>query len=171
MLLASVELSPTVDDVKSVPLVGVLNGPLVDRDDPVLSWLLKLEASAVLVENPDPVGVELVSSLLLVPEMLAEDSVTLSRLLVWDPVKDDASEPLVEVESGLSDPVEVTADVSELSKDVGPPLVAVTLPDSVDNVLLSGNILLGAVENSDVSLLGSVLSGPPDDKEVEMSVG
>lgn len=171
VLLASVELSPTVEDVTSVPLVGELNGPLVDRDDPVLSWPLRLEASAVLVENPNPLGVELASSLLLVPEMLAEDSVTLSRLLVWDPVKDDASEPLVEVEGGLSDPVEVPADVSELPKDVGPPLVAVTLPDSVDNVLLSGSVLLGAVENSDVSLLGSVLSGPLGDKEFEMSVG
>lgn len=54
---------------------------------------------------------------------------------------------------------------------MGPPLVAVTLPDSVDNVLLSGSVLLAAVENSDVSLLRSVLSGPPDDREVETSVG
>lgn len=100
VLLASVELSPTVEDVTSVPLVAELNGPLVDRDDSVLSWLLKLEASTVLVENPDPVGAELVSSLLLVAKVLAE--VTLSRLLVWDPVKDgEASEPLVEVGSGL----------------------------------------------------------------------
>lgn len=73
VLLTSVELSPTVEDVTSMLLV--------DRGDPVLSWLLILEVSNVLVENPDSVGAEVVSSLLLVPEMLAEDSVELSRLL------------------------------------------------------------------------------------------
>lgn len=60
---------------------------------------------------------------------------------------------------------------SELSKEVGPPLVAVILPDSVDAVLLSASVLVGSVENSDVSLLRSVLSGPVDDREVETPVG
>lgn len=84
--------------------------------------------------------------------------------------------PLVSVE--LSPAVEdvtsmllVDKSDSELSKAVGPPLVADTLPDSVDNVLLSAGVLVGSVENSDVSLLTSVLSGPADDKDVEAPVG
>lgn len=102
MLLASVELSPAVEDVTAKPLVGVLNGSLVDRGDSVLSWLLRLEVSRALVENPDSVGAEVVSSLLLVPEILPEVSVALSKLLGWDPVKDEeASDPLVEVSIGL----------------------------------------------------------------------
>lgn len=102
VLLASVELSSTVEDVTSMPLVGVLNGSLVERGDSVISWLLKLEVSKALVENPDSVGVEDVSSLLLVPEMLAEVSVALSKLVDSDPVKDEeASDSLVEVSTGL----------------------------------------------------------------------
>lgn len=172
MLLASVELSSTVEDVTSMPLVGVLNGSLVERGDSVLSWLLKLEVSKALVENPDSLGVEDVSSLLLVPEMLAEVSVALSKLVDWDPVKDEeASGSLVEVSTGLWDPVDVPAEVSELSKEVDSPLVAVILPDSVDNVLLSGGALVGSVETNDVPVLGSVLSASLDDKEVEKPVG
>lgn len=102
MLLASVELSPAVEDVTSMPLVGVLNGSLVDRGDTVLSWLLKLEVSRLLVENPVPEAADVVSSLLLVPETLTEVPVALSTLLGWDPVKDEeASDPLVEVSIGL----------------------------------------------------------------------
>lgn len=54
---------------------------------------------------------------------------------------------------------------------MGTPLVAVILPDSVDNVLLSGSVLGASVENSDVPLLKSVLPGSPVEKEVEVSVG
>lgn len=54
---------------------------------------------------------------------------------------------------------------------MGSPLVAVILPDSVDNVLLCGSSLVGSVENNDVPVLGSVLSAPLDGKEVEIPVG
>lgn len=81
VLLASVELSSTVEDVKSTPLVEELSSSLVGREDPVISWLLRLDASTVLVENPDSVAVDVVSSLLLIPETLDGDSVELSRLL------------------------------------------------------------------------------------------
>lgn len=54
---------------------------------------------------------------------------------------------------------------------MGSPLVAVILPDSVDNVLLSGSVLGASVENSEEPLLKSVLPGSPDEKEVEVSVG
>lgn len=92
----------------------------------------------MLVENPDSVAVDVVSSLLLMPEALDGVSVKLSRLLGWEPVKDEeTSNPLVEVSIGLWDSVDVPALVSELSKDVGWPLVSVILPDSVDSVLLS----------------------------------
>lgn len=83
--------------------------------------------------------------------------------------------PLVSVE--LSPAVEdvrsmllVDKSDSELSKEVDPPLVAVTLPDSVDSVLLPDSVLAGSVENSDVPLLRSVLSGPTEDREVEAPV-
>lgn len=102
MLLASVELPPAVEDVASMPLVGVLNGSLVSKDDSVLCWLLKLEVSRVLVENPVSEAADVVSWLLLVPETLAEVPVALSTLLGWDPVKvEEAADSLVEVSIGL----------------------------------------------------------------------
>lgn len=64
-----------------------LNDPLMDVGHSVLSWLVGAEDSAVLVEKSDPVGVDVASWLLLMPEILAELSLTLSRLL--KPVKDD----------------------------------------------------------------------------------
>lgn len=84
---------------------------------------------------------------------------------------EDASNPLVEVSPGLWDSVDVPALVSELSKDVGCPLVSVILPDSVDSVLLSCSVLVGPVENNGVPLLGSVLSASLDGKEVDISEG
>lgn len=164
VLIASVELSSTVEELTSTLLV--------DRGDSVLSWAVELGDSSVLVENPDSVGAEVVSSPLLVPVMLAEASVELSRLLGSEPVKDDdSSKPLVEVGSGLADSVDAPAEVSELSKDVGCPLVSMALADSVDSVLLSNAVLAASVETNDVPLLRRVLSVSVGDREVEMSVG
>lgn len=84
---------------------------------------------------------------------------------------EETSNPLVEVSIGLWDSVDVPALVSELSKDVGWPLVSVILPASVESVLLSCSVLVGSVENNGVPLLGSVLSASLDAKEVDMSVG
>lgn len=81
VLLAPLELSSAVEDVTSAPLVGELSNSLVDSGDSVLSWLLRLDTSIVLVENPDSVAVDVASSLLLKPETLDGNSVELSRLL------------------------------------------------------------------------------------------
>lgn len=115
MLLASVELSSTVEDVTSLILDRELIGSLVDIGDSVLSWLV--ENSAELVENTDSVGVDVASSLLLVSGILAELSLTLSRVLDSEPVKEEEASKLL-VEVSIGDSVDVTAEVSELSNEL-----------------------------------------------------
>ena len=138
----------------SVEAAEELDDSLVDKGPSVLSWLVGVEISTVLVENSDPVGVDVASSPLLVPETLAELSLALSKLLDSEPVKDDeASGVLVWVCIELCGSVEVPAEVSELSKELGWLLVSMVLPDSVDSA-----VLVNSVESSDVPLLESVLS-------------
>lgn len=86
------------------------NDSLADVGLSVLPWLLRVEISAVLVDNSETAGVDVDSLLLLVPEKLAELSLAFSRLLDCE---EEASRPLV----GYC--VEVAAEDSELSNALG----------------------------------------------------
>lgn len=119
--------------------------------------MLSVETELVSSDEKDVDGISLSCEVL---EIGVETTSVLLASVELPPTVEDVTSMLL---VGKSD--------CELSKEVGPPLVADTLPDSVDNVLLSASVLVGSVENSDVSLLTSVLSGPADDRDVEAPVG
>lgn len=66
----------------------------------MLTSLPELEPSIVLVESCDSVAVEVVPSLLDVPELPPGLSIELVRLIDSEPVKDEDN-PFVEVDIGL----------------------------------------------------------------------